>query len=293
MAGKPVALTIIFAIAALAAAAPAGATFPGRNGLVAYGAKDGVHVMRSDGTRDRVVSRIGPATDAEWGPSGNRIAFSSGGSIYVVDVRRRTTRRLTFGRYDRHPSWSTHGALLIYARADGPAPGIWRLRMSDGWRSRVLANHVTDAEMSPDGRWIAVIDQTWRPYRVFLLKLGNIMNGGHTLVKFPEGDGQPIPWQLAWSPDSQELAINTDADAAACDGCETLYTVNVDGSGLKAVTREGVIDPFYSPDGTMLAYCSLGYAAPNGDFFMQQQALVHHGDRYVGPTCGESWQARP
>jgi hypothetical protein len=103
-------IVIVAALAALVASAPAHATFPGRNGLVAYGAKDGVHVMRPDGTRDRIVSRVAPATDAEWGPHGNRVVFSSRGSLYVVDVRTGTTRRLTYGKNARHPSWSPNGS---------------------------------------------------------------------------------------------------------------------------------------------------------------------------------------
>jgi Tol biopolymer transport system component len=283
---------LIAAVAMLAAAAPASATFPGRNGLVAYGAKDGVHVMRPDGTRDRIVSRVAPATDAEWGPRGNRIAFSSRGSLYVVDVATGRTRRLTYGRYDRHPSWSPNAALIVYGHVDGQSEGIWIMRLSDGWRRMRLGDRVDDIELSPDGRWIAYFGLGGDSTRVSLHRLDR--SGPERIVaRFPGGDGAPQPVELAWSPDSRELAINTEANAAACDGCEKLFTVNVDGSGRKAVTSDGVAAPFYSPDGKSLAYCSFGYGGPHYEFFMQQQALVHHGDHYVGPTCGESWQARP
>ena len=291
MARRPVARTIVVVIAALAAAAPAGATFAGRNGLVAYGAKDGVHVMRPDGTRDRIVSRVAPATDAEWGPRGNRIAFSSRGSIYVADLQRGTTRRLTFGRFDRHPSWSPQAALIIYTRYRGPGHGLWRLRVADGRKTQFLGNWIGDAELSPDGRWIAYFDPQLSHRWVFLLNPWT--NSQRTLAVFPRGDGQPRPASVAWSPDSREVAINTEANAAACEGCQTLYTVNVDGSDLKAVAEGGISSPFYSPDGQSLAYCSFGYSPPNYEPFAQQQALVHHGEHYVGPTCGTSWQARP
>jgi dipeptidyl aminopeptidase/acylaminoacyl peptidase len=298
MARKPAALTIIFGILALAAASPASATFPGRNGLVAYGARDGVHVMRPDGTRDRLASRVGPAGGAEWGSRGNRIAFAHGGSIWIANLNDGRTRRVTHGRYDGAPSFSPGGGSIAYSRSDGPSPGVWIVRLSEGRKTRIVAGRVGAAEWAPDGRWIAYTlyepnptDGLLNSQDVHVVRPNG--QDGHVLVDFPNGGGQPLAVQLSWAPDASELAINTEANSAACEGCETLYMVNADGSGLKEVSREGIGSPFYSPDGDSLAYCSFGYAPPNYEPFHQQQALVHRGEHYVGPTCGESWQARP
>jgi Tol biopolymer transport system component len=280
---RKTALTIA-ALALLATAAPASATFPGRDGLVAYGAMDGVHVMRPDGTRDRIASHVGPATDAAWGPKGNRIAFSRGGSIWVANLNTGTTSRLTYGQYDLDPSWSSNGGSIAYTRFHGPTPGVWRVRLSDGQKTRIVAARVGAAEWSPDGRWIAYSEGDVHVVRP---------NGqdDQTLVDFPEGPGEPLAGSLSWAPDASELAILTGADVAACDDCELLWTVNSDGSDLHQVTSRmrdlGL--PFWAPDGQSISFCEFAELQS----VRKQQAVVHHGEHYVGPTCGESWQARP
>jgi hypothetical protein len=44
----------------------------------------------------------------------------------------------------------------------------------------------------------------------------------------------------------------------------------------------------------MIAYCRSGYLSeyPYG-WYAQLEAAVLHGQRWLGPTCGNSWQARP
>src|SRR4051812_40445250 len=114
----------VAAFAVLATAAPAAATFPGRNALVASGENDGLHVMRPDGTHDRVVSRVGPADGAAWGPRGNRIAFVHADSIWIANLGDGRTRRITHGRYDTDPSFSPGGGALAYSRSVGSSPGV-------------------------------------------------------------------------------------------------------------------------------------------------------------------------
>jgi Tol biopolymer transport system component len=278
---------LIAAVAMLAAAAPAGATFPGRNGLVAYGAEDGLHVMRPDGTRDRIVSHKPHAVGAAWGPSGNRIAFSSSGRIYVANLRTGKTESFTASSSDSSPTWSSKGTRIAFIRGQYGERRVWYVRLSDKRRGLLIPGDVNDAEYAPDGSSIAYSSSDGD---VYLARPNG--KAAHKLVDFPAGPAQPLAGQLSWAPDSSELAVNTEANSAACEGCETLYTVNADGSGLKAVAREGIGNPFYAPNGRSLRYCSFGYAPPAYEPFHQQQALVHHGERYVGPTCGESWQAR-
>jgi Tol biopolymer transport system component len=236
---------------------------------------------------------VGPAAGAEWGPHGNRIAFTHAGSIHVVDLNAGTTRRLTFGRYDGSPSWSKNGGSIAYTRFDGPSPGIWLVRLSDGQKTRVVAGRIAYAEWAPDGRWIAYTDYDVNGSSVILVRPNG--QGMHAIVGFPEGGGGPLPGGASWSPDSGKLAIVTESNSAACEGCELLWTVHSDGSDLDQATSHigGYGSPFWAPDGTSIAFCKFGYAGPNYEPFDQQQSLVFHAQRYVGPTCGTSWQARP
>ncbi|MFL5781457.1 MAG: TolB family protein [Thermoleophilaceae bacterium] len=275
-------------MAMLAAAAPAGATFPGRNGLVAYGAEDGLHVMRPDGTHDRIVSHKPHATGAAWGPSGNRIAFSASGRIYVANLRTgKTESFIAFGT-DSSPTWSSKGTRIAFIRDVAGERQVWYVRLSDKLRDELIPGNVSDVEYAPDGSSIAYSSSDGD---VYLAKPNG--HASHKLVDFPEGDGQPLAGQLSWASDASELAVDTEANAGMCEGCEKLYTVNADGSGLKRITSTGIADPFYSPDGRQLRYCSFSYAGARFEPDAHQQVLVFHGEHYGGPTCGESWQARP
>src|SRR3954470_10235711 len=120
---------LITSVAMLAAAAPAGATFPGRNGLVAYGSGDGLHVMRPDGTRDRIVSHKPNATNAAWGPRGNRIAFRSRGRIYVANLRTGKTESFTAFGTDSSPTWSSKGTRIAFIRAVAGERQVWFVRL--------------------------------------------------------------------------------------------------------------------------------------------------------------------
>ena len=286
MARKPITLTIICALVALAAASPAGATYPGGNGLIARGDMDGVHVLRPDGTHERLVSRLGQASDASWGPHGRRIAFVHAGSVWVVNLSQGTTRRVTTGRHDLNPSFSAAGGSIAYARYDGAGPGLWVVRLSDGRKTRIVAGRIAAAEWSPDGAWIAYSADDGDAY---LVRPNG--SGRHKLVDFPAGPGEPLAGWLSWAPDGSELAVDTEANSGACDGCETLYTVHADGSDLESVAKSEIGRPFWSPTGGLIAYCQSGYATSDGQFFEKLQAVVAHGERYLGPTCGTSWQA--
>ena len=281
---------IFTALALLATAAPASATFPGRNGLVAYGAEDGVHVMRPDGTRDRIVSRKAPASGAVFGPHGNRIAFSSRGRIYMVDLGTGKTQSLTAYGSDTNPTWSSQGGRIAFIRRTDDAYEAWYVRLSDRLKDRLpIMGDTYDVEWAPDGSSLAY---SGRDGDVHIAKPSG--RNARTLVDFPEGEGQPLAGSLSWAPDASELAIVTESNSGACEQCELLWTVNSDGSDLHQVTSHirGIHSPFYAPDGQSLAFCRYGWNSADTAIVDSQQAAVHHGQHYVGPTCGESWQAR-
>src|SRR5204862_2558864 len=94
------------ALAVLAAAAPAGqASFPGKNGLVAFGFLGGTIVAENvDGTGRKTI--VGPTnnvavapTEPAWSADGTKLAYSSKiagtGGIFIVNADGTGTQRVT------------------------------------------------------------------------------------------------------------------------------------------------------------------------------------------------------
>ena len=75
-------------------------------------------------------------------------------------------------------------------------------------------------------------------------------------------------WFASWSPDGTRLAASTEAGE--------LYTVNMDGTNLKLITRGAYSPPFWSPDGHFIAYVgSEKFATP-----------IARGDLRIVPAGG-------
>src|SRR5579872_1287442 len=57
-----------------------------------------------------------------------------------------------------------------------------------------------------------------------------------------------------WSPDGKRIAFAVTFTRQATDW--NVYIANIDGSGLRQITRTGAWDPTWSPDGTAIAFVS-------------------------------------
>src|SRR5688500_13024989 len=115
---------LVLAAAGLLAAtlqAPAGATFPGRDGRIAFVRSGDIYSIRPDGTG---ITRLtsGSSTDGNpvWNPAGTHIAFArmtdSNFDVWVMRSDGTEQRRLTgSSAVDWKPSWSRDGSRIAFA----------------------------------------------------------------------------------------------------------------------------------------------------------------------------------
>jgi TolB protein len=306
MARKPLALTILCGIAVLVAAAPASATFPGRNGRIAYPTDAGISTMKPDGSDVRPLVAHPGARDPAWSPDGKKLAFAAQGAkgnwlVYVVRADGKHLRRVSrTGVHRIRPSWSPDGKRLAVLGMAPPVNGRSRadvivLGLADRSEKKVAQAAADpgfgDAEWSPDGSAIAFTDTD-----VFLVS----PNGGPRVqVTHEPGDSQEGPVthyghtvdELSWAPHGNRLAFS-DLTNCPCDDAFALAVIRRDGGGRHDIpTGQTERSPVWAPNGRAIDFC--GYQPYVTALSLWTMRPDGSGQREVknGAGCFGSWQA--
>lgn len=156
-------------------------------------------------------------------------------------------RRIVY-RAKRHfeaPNWSRDGSYLLF-NGNGrlfriPVAGGQLRQLDTGFATRCNNDH----GFSPDGKWLAISDQTEGDSRIYVLP----SEGGTPRLVTPNA---PSYWH-GWSPDGKTLAY-----CAARGGNYDIYTIPVAGGNeLRLTDAPGLDDgPDYSPDGRTIYFNS-------------------------------------
>jgi Tol biopolymer transport system component len=272
-------LALVTAVCATAAvtmialpAAPAGAAFPGRNGLIAWTHITGlttdaeIFVMGPNGGGKRQLSNneqndFFPA----WSADGRFLAFESSSAtdvdIWVMNLSGTFSQNISQmpGVADRGPAWSPDGTQIAFWRQhfDGTSE-IWRMNADGSNQVQLTVAGVADSypAWSPDGRFIVFVSDRDGNPELYVMPPSGAPEVRLTNTPMVQ-EGNPN-----WSPDGTKLAFDACmATSFPCPGTAPnyeIFSVNLNGTGLRRLTNAPGIDfnPAWSPDGTQIVFRS-------------------------------------
>jgi tol-pal system beta propeller repeat protein TolB len=205
-----------------------------------------------------LVPDIASARSAVLGSTDGLIVFRSDRDgepdLFTLDVVTGATTKLTnsAGFAELQPAWSPDGGRILYvrrARLSG-RPDLFVMNANGRGRTRLTSTSVPerDPSWSPDGTGLVYAARTapGEPFRIFVARADG--SGREQLTSQKAGsDTAPV-----WSPDGTRIAFVSDRDR----GFPELYLMNADGTGVKRLTTNALIDanPSWSPDGTRVVF---------------------------------------
>jgi Tol biopolymer transport system component len=246
-------------VALLALSERAQASFPGKNGRIAYldRSESGdyeIYSMKPDGTdRKRVTDDSANDYAPDISPDAKKIAFvslrSGANKIYAMKAGGTAVRNLS-GSEDGEagPAWSPSGTKIAFEK-DGDvwvmdADGSNRKNLTDtppvnGYEVREL-----DPAYSPDGTRIAFYKETFRPHDVDLYTIAADGTQLRQVTDFPGKEYSPD-----WSPSGNRLVYVRSTRNSG----QRISTIGPDGTGKKVIAQDGYA-PVFSPDGKWIAF---------------------------------------
>jgi Tol biopolymer transport system component len=279
----------------LGIAPPAGATFPGGNGKIAFGTfgRRGPITLASidpAGTGRETLTTVGrnPYMPA-WSEDGTKIAYVAGSGLRTMDPDGSANTLIVADDISHtsleRPNWSPDGSQLVFDAFVNPDVGFRLFVVNDdGTGLTQLDSPGPDEyypEWSPDGTRIAYVSSSRRGQFI-----KTVDPDGTDRETVTAGYGAP-----SWSPDDVKLAFTA---GRAGD----IFVVNADGTGRTRLTttdRRGEFTPVFSPDGTKIAFArgSSGGFVPTDIWVMDADggapgAITDTPQRYEFPW---SWQA--
>jgi Tol biopolymer transport system component len=269
-------IVVAIAVAALAIAAPAQASFPGANGRIAYLLPDGdglthIWVANPDLTgAHQLTAAQFSAWDEAWSADGRSLVYSTDRyatapppdpgfrvDIVVRDLATGTERLLTRGGINEQPSFSPDGTRVLFARTDpatGEGLGLFTIDATTGGGRRQVIDVPTGARTlqwprySPDGSAIAFAGMR-HPQEVAPGRSSDL-SGATGAVYTVAADGTRLrritPWgmisdsQVDWAPDGGQLVFETNWRPGTGPD---LWIVGADGSGLRNLTHDPNLTP--------------------------------------------------
>ena len=275
------AVLVACAAAILEVSREAEATFPGKNGKIAYvafrltnGTAEIYTINPGRGGKTHQITYSYNATEfsPSYSPNGKKIAYmapegsdGSDSEIYTINAgggggKTQITHNKT---EDYEPSYSPDGKKIVY----GNGGELYTIDVRTGHRVQITHNDTEEynPSYSPDGKKIVYV--SGGSANATELYTINASGGGKTrLTHNNKADYDPD-----YSPDGKRIAY-TGSDTFGdlnLDKAETdIYTIKAGGGDKTHVTNTDNVDEFqpsYSPDGKKIAYT--GYKGNAGELY--------------------------
>ncbi len=263
---SPIRSLIVLAAIVLAAAS-AFATYPGKNGRIAFTADFSgtwqLYSIKPDGTDLFQITNLPPTGNLAWfqdySPDGTRLVFchdmTGATELYIINADGTGLMQLTHdGTENIFPHWSPDGSRILFSTLfAGGKFGAHHLATirPDGTDRRQLTSVLYDdfqAEFTNDAKHIVFASTRHN----FISALWTMNASGSNLVQVTqpalEAGGSDL------SPDGQHMIFY---DHQNTDLPTDLWIGNVDGTNLKQLTSVDTLNagnPVFSPDGRKIVF---------------------------------------
>ena len=154
-------------------------------------------IANSDGTGQQNVTGFpsGGVSDAAWSPDGRFLAVMQETQLWILVLDGGELRPIDLGpgrpTFYSRPVWSPDGARLAVAVWPGETQSTLIIRTDDWTVTALTGGGMDDVAWSPDGRFIALLDQTSKPGRIDIANSDG--SGRHRIWKASENSSR-ITW---------------------------------------------------------------------------------------------------
>ncbi len=260
----------------------AGATFPGRNGRIAYSRSDdgknsSIWVIDPDSSHETQLTTRGGGHDSfpSWSPDGSKLAFLSDrgtpgrSRTFIVNADGSDLHLLLEGSdYEHLPAsgWTADGKVVVVETSVAQMASRVFVVEPDGTGKRLLSPELNPAvaqdypAFSPDGL-LAIVRQTVLGRSALYL-----MNSDGSDARQLDGETAFIEG-VSWAPESGRVAFSDPGLGF------TIYTSRPDGSVRRRISPlladRRQVAPQWSPDGKAIVYARfLPFASSGSDLIL-------------------------
>lgn len=249
---------VVLAMVAGAVAAPrTAATFPGKNGRIAFNSDGAIFLVNPNGsglTRLTSTNSEDTTTGMSFSRDGRLLAYSafkgSDPDIYVIGTDRRGLRQVTFSRgIDVDPTWSPAGRIAFETNRNG---NVDIYSVDDRGRTPLRLTNAPQDELdpawSPRGDKIAYTVESGAARQIWVMNADG--SAKRQLTDEPNFSQNP-----GWSPDGSRIVFDSDRVER---GNLEIYSMKADGTDVIRLTNHPALDalPAYSPDGRRIVFVS-------------------------------------